>query len=219
MGFTNRQLRQPPRAVQRKRLTLLAGNLLVVLAVFLYLGKASAPIELGRHHPLDMTSLRQHWAQGEMLVVVRHLERCDHSQQPCLAGTSGITRRAVDVASSLGNEFRQLGLANSDVFNSPLERTLQSARLIFGSASTTQDWLATCNKTMDKDVLAHKQARRNLILVTHSECIAQLEQAMHLKPITLDYGTALFIVADPAAATPQVLGYIDSDDWQEAMGQ
>lgn len=217
MDFAIRSFRQCLHSARGNRLALLAGGALIMLAAALYLGMAPRPLELGRHHPLDVVSLKQHWAQGDMIVLVRHLERCDHAQQPCLNGNSGITRRAVEVTTTLGQQFQRLGLANSDVFNSPLERTAQSATLIFGAASSTQDWLASCKKTMDKDVFAHKQPRRNLILVTHSECIAQLEQAMHFKPITLDYGASLFLVDNPATGTPQMLGYIDSDDWQEVM--
>ena len=219
MDFASKQFRQKLYSNHGRQLLLIAGSALFVLVALLYLGQAPAPIELNRHHQLDWASLKQRWAQGDMVVLVRHLERCDHTDAPCLSGGSGITRRAVAVARNLGQQFRQLGLANTEVLNSPTQRAVQSANFIFGATSVTRDWLATCRNSMDKDVFAHKQPGHNLILLTHSECIAEFEKAMHLKPVTLGYGSALFITDDPATATPQVLGYIDSDDWQEAKGQ
>lgn len=45
----------------------------------------------------------------------------------------------------------------------------------FDKASTSQDWLYNCRQTILADVLKPKVDQRNLILVTHSECIDQLE--------------------------------------------
>ncbi|MNG27557.1 hypothetical protein D3C84_1126910 [compost metagenome] len=65
---------------------------------------------------------------------------------------------------------------------------------------------------MLRDALAHKVAGRNLILVTHSECMAQLTKDLHLPTSTLGYGASLFISAE-SPHTPRMLGFIEASDW------
>jgi hypothetical protein len=65
---------------------------------------------------------------------------------------------------------------------------------------------------MLRETLAHKVAGRNLILVTHSECMEQLEKDLELPPSTLGYGASLFFSAE-TPQTPRMLGFIDASDW------
>jgi hypothetical protein len=55
-------------------------------------------------------------------------------------------------------------------------------------------------------------AGRNLILVTHSECMAQLEKDLQLPTSTLGYGASLFISAE-TPNTARMLGFIEASDW------
>jgi hypothetical protein len=56
-------------------------------------------------------------------------------------------------------------------------------------------------------------AGRNLILVTHSECMDQLEKDLKLPTSTLGYGASLFISAQSQQA-PRMLGFIEASDWR-----
>jgi phosphohistidine phosphatase SixA len=80
--------------------------------------------------------------------------------------------------------FEQLGLSKADIYNSPMLRTAQTAAYMFNKVGTGEDWLISCKGTMLRDALAHKVAGRNLILVTHSECMEQLEKDLKLSGST-----------------------------------
>ena len=55
---------------------------------------------------------------------------------------------------------------------------------------------------MLQDALAHKVPGRNLVLVTHSECMAQIEKDLKVPASDMGYGSSLFVsAANPAAPT------------------
>ena len=163
-------------------------------------------------------ALLSDWAKGDLIVLVRHVERCDHSKAACLSGNDGITDRSRSVAVSVGAQFEQLGLEKADIYNSPMIRTAQTAGYMFNKVSANEDWLISCKGTMLRDALAHKVAGRNLILVTHSECMAQIEKDLKLPAATLGYGASLFISA-ATPQTPQMLGFIEASDWRTVTAQ
>ncbi|MFT6463486.1 hypothetical protein [Halopseudomonas sp.] len=45
------------------------------------------------------------WSNGDSIVVVRHLERCDRADVPCLVQKDGLTARSVLVAANLSDDF------------------------------------------------------------------------------------------------------------------
>ncbi|MFY0732382.1 histidine phosphatase family protein [Pseudomonas sp. NFX15] len=195
----------------RKAAVVVAAALLVIpLTVFL-LRPAGVP-DLAHGNVAGVQALMSGWAKGDMIVLVRHVERCDHTSAPCLAGNDGITERSRGVALSVGAHFQRLGLDKADIYNSPILRTAQTANFMFNKVGTGEDWLISCKGTMLRDALAHKVAGRNLILVTHSECMDQLEKDLKLSPSTLGYGASLFISAE-TPQTPRMLGFIDAADW------
>ncbi|MOA24074.1 Lipopolysaccharide core heptose(II)-phosphate phosphatase precursor [compost metagenome] len=148
-----------------------------------------------------------------MIVLVRHVERCDHAKAACLNDREGITDRARAVAVGLGARFEQLGLDNADLYNSPLVRAAQTAGYMFNKVSAGDDWLINCRHDLLRNALAHKVAGRNLILVTHSECMQALETALQRPTSTFGYGASLFVsTAQPQA--PQLLGFIEASDWR-----
>jgi hypothetical protein len=70
---------------------------------------------------------------------------------------------------------------------------------------------------MGDDVSAHKVAHRNLVLVTHSECIRDFESQMGFKHApTSEYTSSLFVSID-AAGLPQVVGIMNAQDWQSVL--
>lgn len=189
---------------------------LLVIPLTLLLLKPGAIVDLA-HSADGRQALATGWAKGDMIVLVRHVERCDHSKAVCLDGADGITERAQDVAVGLGRQFQALGLNKADIYSSPVTRAAQTSIFMFGRASSGQDWLFNCRGTLLRDALQHKVAGRNLILVTHSECMASLEHSLKLPNPTLGYGASLFITAGAPSVSPRVLGFVEASDWRRVL--
>ncbi len=190
----------------------LAVSALVIPLTLWLLAPAAVP-DLAHGNVAGAQALAAGWAKGDMIVLVRHVERCDHSPAPCLSGNDGITDRSRSVAVAVGAQFERLGLNNADIYNSPMTRTVQTAGYMFNRATAGEDWLISCKGRMLQDALAHKVPGRNLILVTHSECMAQLEKDLKVPASTLGYGSSLFVSAASLAA-PKMLGFIEASDWR-----
>lgn len=187
-----------------------------LLAWLMALPLAPMAPDLSASDPSRVSRLLEQWRSGEVIVLVRHLERCSRVEAACLGPPTGITARSVEVAAELADEFQQLGLDSADIFNSPLTRTAQTARLLF-EQSQVQDWLYQCRDNFLEDALRRKASGRNLVLVTHSSCMDESEQALQLADREFDYGTALFISARELERG-RVLGFIDAADWQQVFG-
>ena len=157
------------------------------------------------------------------MLLIRHAERCDRSSDPCLEGTSGITRPGSHLSEKLGNEVAShLDLKTADILNSPVKRTRQTARFLFGETSQEASWLRKrCKTEMQQQILAHKQEGRNMILVTHATCMQHLKDSRGQPLIdksTLDddgYGIAWFLATDDSKAGLRALGFLRSGDWQK----
>lgn len=161
--------------------------------------------------------LLKNWRNGDVIVLVRHAERCDRSDAPCLSSSDGITVRAQSVARELGLSFGAMGLANTDIASSPLLRAQQTAQSMFGNTPTQEEWLFDCRGAMLERALRYKMPRRNLILVTHSECIRDLETAMNNPyPAIPDYASSVFVV-DKDREAPSLLGYLNADQWNSVV--
>lgn len=189
-------------------------GLLVWLATVLW-GPAKAR-DLSTGDPADVSRLVSEWHTGGVIVLVRHLERCSRVDAACLGPATGITARSAQVGATLAEEFRELGLDSVDIFNSPLVRTVQTADLLF-EASVVEDWLYKCEDSFLEDAMRRKVDGRNLILVTHSSCMDESEQALQLSDVEFDYGTALFISAGKGGRG-RALGFIDATDWDLVFG-
>lgn len=193
---------------------------LISMAILSAYAFAPAPaLDLAQPRNARHADLSGLWARGELVVLMRHVERCDHSTNPCLAEPEGITRKGQGVALELNKSMKTMGLHNADIFSSPLLRTTQTSRLVFDRAVVNQDWLINCRKTLLSDVLAHKIDQRNLILVTHSECIDQLEKSLNIPRSMMNYGASLIVAVDPATHTPKVLGFIDAPGWKTILAK
>ena len=196
----------------RNTAVVLASALLVSALSLWLLGPATLP-DLAHGNIAGARALADGWAKGEMIVLVRHVERCDHSKAACLNDREGITDRARAVAVGLGAQFEQLGLDHTDLYNSPLTRTAQTAGYMFNKVSAGDDWLVNCRHDLLRNALAHKVPGRNLILVTHSECMQAMETALKQPTSTFGYGASLFVsTAQPQA--PRLLGFIEASDWR-----
>lgn len=194
------------------------ASALLVIPLTLWLLRPAAVPDLADGNVAAARALAAGWAKGDMIVLVRHVERCDHSSAACLSGNDGITDRSRSVAVAVGAQFEHLGLNKADIYNSPVMRTAQTAGYMFNKISFDEDWLINCKGTMLRDALAHKVAGRNLILVTHSECMSQLMNDLELPSSTLGYGASLFISAESLQA-PRMLGFIEASDWRSVTGE
>lgn len=196
----------------RNTAVVLASALLVIPLTVWLLQPAAVP-DLAHGNVAGARALLSGWAKGDMIVLVRHVERCDHSKAACLSGNDGITDRSRSVAVSIGAQFEKLGLDQADIYNSPMIRTAQTASYMFNKVGVDENWLISCKGTMLRDALAHKVAGRNLILVTHSECMSQIEKDLKVSTASLGYGASLFVSAEPAQP-PRMLGFIEASDWR-----
>ena len=200
----------------RRRLLLPTLGLLAALALLaVWLNRPAPATDLSRGSHFHDAGVLASWRQGELVVLVRHAERCDRSSNPCLAEASGITVEGSGVSSQVGEAFKRMGLAHTDVYASPLTRTSQTAAFMFGKGVTTQDWLRSCRTTLAHDMLMHKATARNLVLVTHSDCINELGKQLNASAADYDsqYASALFVSVDKTTGKPHLLGYLNADDW------
>lgn len=179
-----------------------------------------SPIELASGENMSRARLYESWKKGEVVVLVRHGERCDRSDNDCLGPKDGITRNGSQVSAEVGRSLSQLGLAQTDILASPSTRTAQTAESLFGHPVASQDWLFDCEKMNLAQVMAHKASNRNLVLVTHSGCIGQIERRQGYPYAEIsEYDSAVFISLDKRSR-PIIRGVINPQDWKQlAMKQ
>ncbi|MEB0207391.1 histidine phosphatase family protein [Pseudomonas sp. CCC3.1] len=198
----------------RNALVVIGVSVLTVFITVQLLSPSPAPNLAKLNNASRVLTLNQSWAHGDVIALVRHVERCDRTNAACLGPQDGVTVLGETVAQGLGNEFRQLGLKDVDIYSSDLTRARQTAEAMFARTVEAHSWIFNCRGTMLRDVLKHKVPGRNLVLVTHSECMDDLEAGMNVPTdTTFGYGASLFIKADGTSAQPQMLGYIETKDW------
>lgn len=202
--------------ILRSRKTLFAMMCVIASSVTAYSwGKLTNPRALEYSSPAELAQLKASWAKGDIIAIVRHAERCDQSKAPCLATPDGITARGRDDAATLGGRYRALGLAEADIFNSPLTRTKQTATAMFSEKVQNQEWLASCEMTLLQDALKHKRKGHNLILVTHSGCIRDVERALGFERAKKPgYISTLFLSYGRNDHDPTLLGLMAPSGFQ-----
>lgn len=195
------------------KLALAIAVLSVIILVTGFAMWRHAPVNLARSSPLASAQLLRLWQAGEVAVLVRHTERCDQSENPCLGPLDGITRVGNDAAAAVGQDFLKLGMECADVISSPITRTAQTSYAMFGKDVKAQDWLASCGKTLRNDVVAHKRNLHNLVLITHSGCISDFEAQTGFRHTAKSkYGSSLFVHIDTQGKL-EVLGIVNANEW------
>jgi phosphohistidine phosphatase SixA len=189
-------------------------------ALGLWLTSGPEVPDLGLAGNMANANLQARWARGEVVVMVRHAERCDRSKAQCLGAADGITVDGSLAATAAGVGLQHLGLQQAQVFASPLTRTRQTAEYMFGKAAETREWLAQCDKGFAGDVIAHKVTGKNLVLVTHSGCVDQFERHLHVPggERSSAYAQALFATVD-SSGKARILGTMNAYEWQRAQGK
>ncbi|WP_044874396.1 histidine phosphatase family protein [Pseudomonas sp. LFM046] len=172
--------------------------------------------DLGRADQSAREKLLEHWRHGDLVVLVRHVERCDHADAPCLNSADGITERAAPVAAQLGSNFRSLGLQATDIYTSPLTRAVQTSTYMFDSPVPAGEWLVNCKDDFREQIAQHKKPHRNLVLVTHSECVNYLQASLGLPSYrTPSYGASLFLHLADSQGEPSVIGSLNASSWED----
>lgn len=192
---------------------LLSIGLIGVTTLAYYALSKNTVEDLGTIKKLTDSGLSEHWKNGDVILLIRHEERCDRSNNPCLGPADGITVHGSERATEAGIRLNAyFDLNNTDVFTSPTTRTAQTADFMLGNASLLPDREATCGSDIVDKLLKQKTAKRNLVIVTHNTCMKDLVKTRRdQKPRSPEYGSLLFarITVDNAI---QIIGKLTSEE-------
>lgn len=204
---------KPGKSSSRRWVILGIALIVTMTTGFIVWPVSPAVLDMSNPESPDVISLKEYWRRGDVVVLVRHAERCDRSSNECLGPADGITLLGSAESQQLGRSYAQWGLNSTDIMHSPITRTAQTAQFMFDARSVSQQWLADCGKTMRDDVLSHKQAQHNLILVTHSGCISDFEKQTGFKHAAMsEYDSSLFVRVSPDG-NMKVLGIANMPNW------
>lgn len=169
-------------------------------------------------------NLLTHWNQGNVVVLIRHAERCDRSDTPCvlLDKKEGITQNGKKMAIKLGQDMQFLWQKdNVVIYHSPVTRTKQTAEFMFNGRSIEKTWLRKdCKKELLNNIFENKPVDKNMILVTHATCIDKLgvkqgHRFIHDDILNDDtYGIAFFLAVNKKEHQAYMLGYLKPQDWK-----
>ena len=164
--------------------------------------------------PFALTSnMLEEWQEGDLIVFVRHLERCSRVDAACMADEpTGITQRSSTLGLEMRAQLAGLGLTATDVYSSPLTRTSQTSSLLFAEPTANEDFLYQCKKNFVQDALAKKIPGRNLVLVTHSSCLDAVNANYAYAEVDYKYGASVILNVE-SLTEQNVLGFVDADDW------
>ncbi|PWB34427.1 histidine phosphatase family protein [Pseudomonas sp. SDI] len=210
-----------PKRRCRRRVQLLMASLcamLVLAAVTLWSIRGTPIVNLVTDSQIRSSGVYADWDKGEIILLVRHAERCDRSNNPCLDEPSGITSAGSEAAAQVGAGISRLGLEHTDVLSSTSTRTQQTAHFMFGKLAPGEAWVEQCNKGFAAHALAHKKPDRNLVLVTHSGCIDQLERQLGVPggERSSGYAEALFVSVG-SNGKPRILGKMSAPQWRKLL--
>ncbi|WP_099586588.1 histidine phosphatase family protein [Pseudomonas sp. 2822-17] len=206
-----------PRAFFKRLQRLWLGIAVITALLACSLLWPASPRDLGVGNRLLTSQVMPLWRDGDVIVLVRHEERCDRSTNPCLGPVEGLTINGSQQAEKLGSAFKWLGMDGSDVLASPAIRTAQTLRFMFGKNELTSGQQAVCGAAMGEELLSHKQPGRNLVFVTHSGCIADFEKSQGFPRAAFpEYGSALFVQVLPNGKF-KTLGIMNNPDWSAAL--
>ncbi|MGH8450227.1 histidine phosphatase family protein [Pseudomonas sp.] len=197
----------------------LAGVAVIGLLLAGFLLWPKSPTDLGVGNRLVTSGVLASWRNGDLIVLVRHEERCDRSSNPCFGPTDGLTINGTQQATQLGKAFTTLGMERTDVLASPTTRTAQTSQFMFGKTELSPGPLAICGEAMGEEVLTHKHPGRNLMLITHSACMSDFQTALgYPRAEAAEYGSALFVQVLPNGKLKAV-GTMKTQEWAAALKQ
>jgi len=213
--------RSGPRDMARlKRIALAAVLLLITILVIGFVWWPTSLVNLGKGDNMTTAGVYSQWEAGDVVMLVRHAERCDRSKHPCVGPADGITQVGNDSAVALGKALNTLGMSHTDTLTSPLSRTVQTATAMFGKATVEQVWLSDCEQSpqiMLSNILVHKVPHRNLVLVTHSGCISKFEKQLGFTYAPASEYTSSLFLSLGTNNKPVALGFLNVEDWQSVL--
>lgn len=204
--------------LKKYRLHLLGITVTAALLTGFLLWPAS-PLDLGVGNRLVTSGVLASWRNGDVVVLVRHEERCDRSTNPCFGPAGGLTVQGSQRAAQLGKAFDSLGMELTDVLSSPTTRTAQTSLFMFGKTELSPGPLAICGDAMGEEILGHKRSGRNLMLITHSACMSDFQKSLGFPhAAAAEYGSALFVKVLPNCEF-ETLGTMNMQQWKVALKQ
>ncbi|NVL42437.1 histidine phosphatase family protein, partial [Pseudomonas syringae pv. actinidiae] len=66
-----------------------------------------SPVSLVQGENMAMSGLYASWEKGDVMVLVRHGERCEPPSNDCLGASDGITRYGSSVSTDVGRSFER----------------------------------------------------------------------------------------------------------------
>lgn len=126
-----------------------------------------------------------------VVVLFRHAERCDRSDNPCLSDKTGITVNGANKARELGKTF-SADITHYDLYASNTVRTIQSATWFSANRKLTVDKkLMKCGSGIYSAINAMlvKSSNKNIVAFTHNHCltyIAKNKRSVKFQPDYLD---------------------------------
>lgn len=168
---------------------------------------------LDSHKKLIDSRLSEHWKSGNVILLIRHEERCDRSSNACLGPDEGITVLGGERAKETGTHLKAyFDFDDADIFTSPMTRTVQTSDFMLGKASELSDREAICGNDIVGKLLEHKNSGRNLIVMTHNTCMKDLIRSSgHRHSWSPEYGSLLFAKTTRKNEI-QIVGTISTDD-------
>lgn len=206
------------RRLSTRALAVVTGMLVMLAGFSTWYATRTRVMDLRSEQQMNSSGLLSEWAKGAVIVLIRHAERCDRSDNTCLSDPAGITVAGSQSAAEVGKGIAQLGLQHAELLSSPEVRTQQTAHFLFGKAIATQDWLGQCDRDFAKNAFSHKEAGYNLVLVTHSGCIDRVERELHVPggERSSEYASALFVSMGNNGKA-RILGQMNAEQWKKLV--
>lgn len=134
---------------------------------------------IAQHHPV--------------VVLFRHAERCDRSDNKCLSDQTGITVNGANNARDRGKMF-SAKIADYDLYSSDTLRTIQSATWFSADKKVTVDKnMQKCDGSIYSSIEAiqKKSKNKNVVIFTHNHCLSYIAEDKRGAKFDPDYLDAL----------------------------
>ncbi|WP_336219387.1 lipopolysaccharide core heptose(II)-phosphate phosphatase [Citrobacter amalonaticus] len=138
---------------------------------------------------IDSRTLGRLEKQHPVIVLFRHAQRCDRSDNTCLSDKTGITEYGARQARMLGQSFGQ-EVKDYDLYASDTVRTIQSATWFStGQKVIVNKDMHQCGRQTASAIkrIASMSADKNVVIFTHNHCLTYLAKNMRGVKITPDY--------------------------------
>ncbi|POT60149.1 histidine phosphatase family protein [Citrobacter amalonaticus] len=147
---------------------------------------------------IDSKTLALLATQHPVIVLFRHAERCDRSDNACLSDKTGITVEGAQDARASGKAF-SADIKNFELYSSNTVRTIQSATWFSGGKKLTVDKkLMECGSGIYGSINAilKKSANNNIVAFTHNHCLTYIAKDKRGVKFTPDYLDGLVMHAE-----------------------